>query len=305
MSVIVLHKEELKDLVLLGDAMVESKFFKDVTKASEAVVKILAGREVGLGPVEAMRSFHAVNGKVEWTADALAARVKASGRYDYRVERLDDLGCELIFYEHGAEVGPSKFDDADRARAGLRTTDNHGDPTAWAKYPRNMMFSRALTNGVGWYCPDVALGLAPTLASDVAPTMIEADVPESTFPVIALPEATGAAEPVASATEPAVESDANGAEPALEDIGQIPAEAKDEPETESNPAGEGSSGSSEASIMSGLLRELQVLCERHTVSVIGWINTSCSTHFTVSTIDQVTAEQLRQAVDAFGAKAAV
>jgi hypothetical protein len=206
LSALVLRRDDLADLATLGEAMVESRFFKDVNKASEAVVKIIAGRELGMGPIESMRAFHAINGKVELTADALAARVKASGgRYDYRVVALDDLGCALEFYEGGVAVGTSVFTDADRAKAGLSLTDRNGDPGPWSKYPRNMFFSRALTNGVGWYCPDVALGLAAREAegdlSGLGATIALGDTPEpamagDTEPVIVDLE-VGAAAPVA------------------------------------------------------------------------------------------------------------
>jgi hypothetical protein len=208
MTALVLRRDDLADLAVLGEALVESRFFKDITKVSEAVVKIIAGRELGMGPVEAMRSFHVIQGKVDLTAGALAARVKASGgRYDYRVLSLDDFGCELAFYEGGVEVGRSSFTESDRARAGLALTDSHGDPTAWSKYPRSMMFARALTNGVGFFCPDVALG-GPAASPDARGLAAREPDPDlsglgSTITVGDVPEpaATGDSGPVIAVLE--------------------------------------------------------------------------------------------------------
>jgi hypothetical protein len=41
----------------------------------------------------------------------------------------------------------------DAAAAGLTNKDN------WKKYPRNMLFARAISNGQKWYAPDVYNGV--------------------------------------------------------------------------------------------------------------------------------------------------
>lgn len=141
-------KAELEDI---GNLMISSGLFKDVHKVAEAAVKVLAGKELGLNPVESMRSFHIIEGKVEVSADLLARLVKQSEKYDYSVAMLTETVCELTFWQDGEEIGTSSFSDADRARAGLKGK-------AWDNYPRNMLFARAMSNGVGWFCPDVVAG---------------------------------------------------------------------------------------------------------------------------------------------------
>jgi len=47
----------------------------------------------------------------------------------------------------------------DAGNAGLIARDN------WKKYPRNMLFSRAMSNGAKWHCPDVGAG-APIYTPD-------------------------------------------------------------------------------------------------------------------------------------------
>lgn len=165
MGDLALRQTDLQELTLLGDAMVESGYFKDLRMAQQAIVRIIAGREFGMGPVEAMSSFHVIKGKVELTADALAARVKASARYDYNVLALSDTECILEFFENGRLAGVSSFTEDDREKAGLQLRGSEG-PTAWARYPRNMLFARALTNGVAWYCPDIA-SAAPTVSAQM------------------------------------------------------------------------------------------------------------------------------------------
>ena len=82
----------------------------------------------------------------------VAAAIKGNPRYDYRIISLDNSGCELLFSEDGKELGKSSFTEADAKAAGLHGKEN------WKKWPRNMYFARALSNGMRWYCPDVFNG---------------------------------------------------------------------------------------------------------------------------------------------------
>jgi len=133
-------------------AMVASGFFADSKQASQAVVKILAGQELGFGPFASMTGVNIVQNKPVLAANLMAAAVKRQGKYNYRVVEMTDTGCELAFFEMGVEVGRSIFNKADAEKAGLLQKDN------WKKYPRNMYFARALSNGQKWYAPDVFNG---------------------------------------------------------------------------------------------------------------------------------------------------
>lgn len=133
-------------------AMVASGFFQDSKQASQAVVKILAGQELGFGPFASMTGVNIIQNKPVLAANLMAAAVKRQGKYNYRVVELTDERCELAFFEAGQEVGRSIFGKTDAEKAGLLAKDN------WRKYPRNMYFARALSNGQKWYAPDVFNG---------------------------------------------------------------------------------------------------------------------------------------------------
>jgi hypothetical protein len=133
-------------------AMVASGFFADSKEASQAVVKILAGQELGFGPFASMTGVNIIQNKPVLAANLMAAAVKRQGKYNYRIVELTDINCELAFFENGQEVGRSKFGKPDAEKAGLLQKDN------WRKYPRNMYFARALSNGQKWYAPDVFNG---------------------------------------------------------------------------------------------------------------------------------------------------
>jgi hypothetical protein len=114
-------------------------------------VKILAGQEMGFGPFASMTGVHIIQGRPAVGANLMAAAVKGSGRYDYRVKEMTDTVCEISFLQSGQEIGTSKFSVDDARKAGTKNMD---------KFPRNMLFARAMSNGVRWYCPDVFNGAA-------------------------------------------------------------------------------------------------------------------------------------------------
>ena len=66
----------------------------------------------------------------------------------------------------GKVIGTSAFSIDDAKKAGL-AGDN------WRKYPRNMLFARAMSNGVKWYCPNVFGG--PVYSPDELGATIDAD----------------------------------------------------------------------------------------------------------------------------------
>jgi len=134
-------------------AMAASGFFTDTKQASQAIVKILAARELGLGPFAGMNGVNIIQGRPAFSANIMAACVKKSGRYNYRVTEMTDKNCTIEFMEYMAgkwnTSGVSSFTIEDAKKAGTKNLD---------KFPRNMLFARAMSNGVRWYCPDVMSG---------------------------------------------------------------------------------------------------------------------------------------------------
>lgn len=152
----VMEIESLREPMSIGKIFAESGMFPDVKSQAQAVVKILAGRELGLSPFESMKNIYLVNGKLAIQSNALASLIKSNNKYDYRVDVLTDQECKITFLrikgEKPEEVGTSEFTFKDAAKAGLVNKDN------WKSYPKNMLFARALANGVRFYCPDAACG---------------------------------------------------------------------------------------------------------------------------------------------------
>lgn len=139
----------IDDLQRLGEILSKSGFFEDCRQAAQAVVKILAGAELGFPAFSSMVGIHIIKGKPALGANLIAAAVKRSNRYNYRVLELNDKVCKIAFLEQGKEIGISEFTAADAARAGTVNMN---------KFPRNMLFARAMSNGVRFFCPDIFLG---------------------------------------------------------------------------------------------------------------------------------------------------
>lgn len=142
---------ELAETMSLGDIFVKSGFFSDTKSQAQAVVKILAGKELGLSPLQAMNSLYIVNGKIGMAAQLMSSLIKSSGKYDYHLDILDNEKCIVTFYQINGErkeIGKSNFTKEDAVKCGLV------NKTSFQNFPRNMLFSRALSNGFRWYCPD-------------------------------------------------------------------------------------------------------------------------------------------------------
>ena len=148
--------ESLREPMAIGEVFAQSGMFPDIKSQAQAVVKILAGRELGLSPFESMKNIYLVSGKLAIQSNALASLIKSSNKYDYKVEVLTETECKISFWMKGENkeriIGVSEFTFKDAAKAGLANKDN------WKSYPKNMMFARALANGVRFYCPDAACG---------------------------------------------------------------------------------------------------------------------------------------------------
>lgn len=178
---------EYSEIMTLGRVLHASGYFKDVKDQAQAVTKILFGRELGFSPIVSMSGIYIIEGKPALSANLLAATIKRSGKYDYRITAWDSERCEIMFREkvNGAwqDVGPSSFtkDDATRAEVWGKNT--------WKKYPKAMLFARALSQGERAYCPDVS-SCALYVPEELGATVNESgevltvqDLPKSARPV--------------------------------------------------------------------------------------------------------------------------
>lgn len=143
------------ELEKLAKIMAASGFFEDAKSIAQCAVKILAGIEIGIPAFASLTGVHIIKGKPTIGANLMAAKVKASGRYNYKVKTLTGELCEIEFFENKESLGISSFSKAEAVAAGTGSANS-----MFQKFPRNMLFARAISNGVRFYCPDIFLGVA-------------------------------------------------------------------------------------------------------------------------------------------------
>lgn len=187
-----LQKITPTEALSIGKAFAESGMFPDIKSAAQAIVKIQAGQEIGIPPFAAMSGIHIIQGKPTIGAGVMASCVKGSGKYDYRVVESTEQVCSIDFFQGKEKIGNSTFTIADAKKAGTKNLD---------KFPKNMLFARAMSNGVKWFTPDVFAGPVYTPEEfDVQPTVtvdteaIEVTTVEDALHMIneaATPEAIG------------------------------------------------------------------------------------------------------------------
>ena len=163
----------------------KSGLFSDTAQAAQAAVKILAGQELGMGPFQAMQSIHIIKGKATLAAGAMATLIKGSRKYDYRIsEKTPDI-CRIEFFQLSGSgqyesLGESAFTVADARRQGTQNME---------KFPANMLFNRAMSNGAKWFCPDIFGGpvytpeeMGATVNGDTGEVITLPDVPPLSLP---------------------------------------------------------------------------------------------------------------------------
>lgn len=165
------------DLSRIGKMMAVSGYFQDARDAAQAAVKVQAGMEMGFGPFTSMTGIHIIQGRPSVGANLMASAVKSNPRYDYRIREMTAEVCKIEFFERidgkRESIGMSEFTLADGKKAGTKNLD---------KFPRNMLFARAMSNGIRWFCPDVFNGNAvytpEELGADVDEDGYITDVPK-------------------------------------------------------------------------------------------------------------------------------
>jgi len=139
----------MAEIQTISKTFFDSGLFADTKSAAQAMVRILAGQEIGIPPFAAMSGIHIIQGKPTIGAGLIASRVKGSGKYDYKVIEMTDKICTIEFFQGGSSIGSTSFSIEDAKKAGTKNLD---------KFPRNMLFARCISNGVKFYCPDVFSG---------------------------------------------------------------------------------------------------------------------------------------------------
>jgi hypothetical protein len=154
----------VEDLSRVAKMFSASGFFADAKDASQCGVKVLAGLEMGFGGFASMTGIHIIKGKPSVGAGLMASAVKRHPNYNYRVVEHTDTICRIEFFEKWdgkmvsagtSEVTMKEIVDAKLHLEWDKQSSQWKEKHNWKAYPKNMLFARAMSNGVKWFCPDV------------------------------------------------------------------------------------------------------------------------------------------------------
>lgn len=178
---------------------------KDVNRPEQVLFLMLLGRDMGLSPVQSLRHVRMIQGKPELSADIqLGKFLEQGGKFKWL--KLTDTEAHLWLQSPSSlEPHVSTFNMEEAKRAGLLSNQT------WQKYPKAMLRSRAITQGLkdigfilgaGVYAPgeiggqvqvDETTGeVLPGEYTEVTPAqkMIEADIQPTAGAIEALTDET-------------------------------------------------------------------------------------------------------------------
>jgi len=127
----------------------KSHFFpKSIQSPEAALAVMLAGRELGLGPMESLRSVYIVDGQTSMSSGLMAAMILQAG-HSYEIIESTDTVCTIKFTRSNGQSYTHTFSIEDAKRAGLAGKGN------WEKYTRAMLWNRCISAGARAFMPDV------------------------------------------------------------------------------------------------------------------------------------------------------
>jgi hypothetical protein len=176
------------DIEKLAEAVARSRMFGIQTREQALVLMAIAQAE-GRHPAEAARDYSIIQGRPAKTSEAMMRDfLSAGGRVEWHT--LSDDAADATFSHPAGGKIRIIWDMPRAAKAGLSSKD------MWKKYPRQMLRSRCVSEGVRTVCPSATSGFyVPEEAGDI-PAMALPEAPsDTTAELDQFAAVTGDAEP--------------------------------------------------------------------------------------------------------------
>lgn len=136
-----------------GKLAIEAKMLPPDTNIAQAAVIIQAGHEMGMQPLQALRSMNFIKGRLTMSVQLQLALAKQNGIKCNIGESTNDK-CIVTLSDRDGNSVTTEYAIEDARRAGL--VQGGGN---WAKYPKQMLRWRAIGDGLRLLCPDIILGM--------------------------------------------------------------------------------------------------------------------------------------------------
>jgi hypothetical protein len=145
------HLVPFSEQKALAEAVVKSNLF-GIKSADQALALMALCEAEGMHPMRAVQEYHIIQGKPALKADAMLARFQArGGSVQWTVYTDDKVAGEFSHPQGGKLV--VEWSMARARQAGIAGKDN------WKNYPRAMLRSRCISEGVRAVAPGVATGI--------------------------------------------------------------------------------------------------------------------------------------------------
>ena len=151
---IALRQTSTQDALALqkvGQALFQSGLYKNAQNAYGAYAIVQYGHELGIGPMMSLQSINIIQGKPAASGQLMLSLATSRG-VSFQVEEETETACVITFMR-GKQSYRSEFNMDDAKRAGLAGKDN------WKKWPKEMLFWRAVAKGVRRIAPEAIMGL--------------------------------------------------------------------------------------------------------------------------------------------------
>jgi len=139
----------------LAKHVLDSRMFSSYGTPQAALLVIMSGRELGIGAMASLRSFHVVEGKPTPSAQLLMGLcLKAAACETFEI--IEDSREQAVVVTKRRDWKQSKtwtFDTEDAKDAGLLNKNN------WKKYRRDMLLNRCVARAARFTCPEVVANL--------------------------------------------------------------------------------------------------------------------------------------------------
>lgn len=168
--------DELQRMKLVAETVVNTEFVPNAYRGRPAAVlaAIFAGRELGIGPMQALQQINVIQGKPTASAELQLALIRRAGHSVKVVERTSQRAEVYGKRSDTGDDGTFEYTLEDAKRAELLGNAN------WKKYPRNMLFWRAVSDMASGLFSDVVSGIASLTPDEMGSDFVPPPLPELT-----------------------------------------------------------------------------------------------------------------------------
>ncbi|KPL18154.1 MAG: hypothetical protein AMJ93_14090 [Anaerolineae bacterium SM23_84] len=182
---LVVHDEALMPSTVEGvkaqaEELVKSGLLPDHVKTPQQAFAIITmGRELGIPPMQSLRSIYVVGGQPHLNAQMMGALIYKAG-HGYQTDVLTEEECTITFKRRDGAVyvHTVTMQEAQRLRWDKdwdKATNQYKDKWAWKRYPKALLFARCLSAGARVHMPD-AIHNMYAIVTDERGMVIDAEI---------------------------------------------------------------------------------------------------------------------------------